>query len=72
MYHDAFLASGKGMLDFEPDMKRINPDIFIVNYDGHTQIKRICAGSWVSSMLFLTGSRNRDCLPDQVPVPRGI
>ena len=29
--HDAFLASGSGMLDFEPDMKRIKPDIFIVN-----------------------------------------
>ena len=24
------------MLDFEPDMKRIKPDIFIVNHDGHT------------------------------------
>ena len=37
--YDAFLASGKGMLDFEPDMKRINPDIFIVNYDGHSKDK---------------------------------
>ncbi len=34
--HDAFLASGNGMLDFEPDMRKIRPDIFIVNYDGHT------------------------------------
>jgi len=33
---DAFLASGKGMLDFEPDVIRIGPDIFIVNHDGHT------------------------------------
>ena len=32
----AFLAAGSGMLDFEPDMKRIKPDIFIVNSDGHT------------------------------------
>ena len=37
--HDAFLASGSGMLDFEPDLKRIKPDIFIVNYDGHTPEK---------------------------------
>jgi cytidyltransferase-like protein len=33
--HDAFLASGTGLLDFEPELKRINPDIFIVNRDGH-------------------------------------
>jgi cytidyltransferase-like protein len=33
---EAFLASGSGMLDFEPDMERIKPDIFIVNSDGHT------------------------------------
>jgi cytidyltransferase-like protein len=37
--HDAFLATGTGMLDFEPDLKRIKPDIFIVNHDGHTPDK---------------------------------
>ncbi len=37
--HDAFLASGMGMLDFEPDLKRIKPDIFVVNQDGHTTDK---------------------------------
>ena len=31
--HDAFLASGNGILDFEPDIKRVNPDILIVNHD---------------------------------------
>ena len=35
----AFPATGSGMLDFEPDMKRIKPDIFIVNSDGHTAEK---------------------------------
>lgn len=34
--HDAFLASGMGMLDFEPDLKRLKPDIFVVNHDGHS------------------------------------
>ena len=29
------------MLDFEPDMERIKPDIFIVNSDGHTTEKEI-------------------------------
>jgi cytidyltransferase-like protein len=37
--HDAFLGSGSGMLDFEPDMRRLKPDIFIVNYDGHSAAK---------------------------------
>ena len=37
--HDAFLGSGMGMLDFEPDLKRLKPDIFIVNQDGHTSDK---------------------------------
>jgi len=41
--HDAFLASGMGMLDFEPDLKKIKPDIFVVNRDGHTPDKeRLC------------------------------
>jgi cytidyltransferase-like protein len=33
--HDAFLGSGTGMLDFEPDLRRMKPDIFVVNSDGH-------------------------------------
>lgn len=37
--HDAFLATGMGMLDFEPDLKKIKPDVFVVNYDGHTPDK---------------------------------
>lgn len=41
--HEAFVSSGRGMLDFEEDMKRIQPDIFIVNTDGYTDGKaRIC------------------------------
>lgn len=35
----AFIASGHGMLDFEPDIAKIKPDIFIVNSDGHTREK---------------------------------
>ena len=37
--YEAFLASGSGMLDFEPDIQRIKPDIFIVNHDGNTPDK---------------------------------
>ena len=28
---EAFVASGAGILDFEPDLGRIKPDIFVVN-----------------------------------------
>ena len=41
--HEAIISSGTGMLDFEPDMIRIKPDIFIVNRDGHTSAKeKLC------------------------------
>ena len=36
---DAFLASGTGLLDFAPDMKKLKPDIFVVNHDGHSADK---------------------------------
>ncbi len=36
---DAFLASGTGLLDFEPDLRKLKPDIFIVNHDGHSKEK---------------------------------
>jgi cytidyltransferase-like protein len=37
--HDAILGSGEGLLDFEPDLKRLKPDRFVVNSDGHTPEK---------------------------------
>jgi cytidyltransferase-like protein len=41
--HDAFLATGMGMLDFEPDLKRVKPDIIVVNHDGHNPEKeKLC------------------------------
>jgi len=37
---EAHIASGSGMLDFEPDIKILRPDIFVVNSDGYTEGKR--------------------------------
>jgi cytidyltransferase-like protein len=37
--HDAFLGSGIGVLDFEPDIIRLQPDVFVVNHDGHSAEK---------------------------------
>ncbi len=37
---DAFISQGSGMLDFLPEFETIQPDIFIVNDDGHTPDKQ--------------------------------
>jgi cytidyltransferase-like protein len=37
---EAIIASGNGMLDFEPELRKLGPDIFIVNEDGDTAGKR--------------------------------
>lgn len=36
---EAWVNSGSGVLDFVEDMKRLQPDIFFVNSDGHTPAK---------------------------------
>lgn len=39
----AFISRGSGMLDFEPEMREIQPDLFIVNEDGNIPEKqRLC------------------------------
>ena len=48
----ANIASGSGMLDFEPDMKELKPDIFLVNSDGFTpDKKRICEENGVELVV---------------------
>ncbi|WP_347840645.1 adenylyltransferase/cytidyltransferase family protein [uncultured Draconibacterium sp.] len=48
----ANVASGSGMLDFEPDMKELKPDIFVVNSDGFTEgKKRICEENGVELLV---------------------
>jgi cytidyltransferase-like protein len=40
---DAWVNSGAGLLDFEPELRRLHPDIFFVNEDGHSPDKeKIC------------------------------
>jgi hypothetical protein len=36
----AFVASGSGFLDVEPEIERIGPDIYLVNQDGDRLEKR--------------------------------
>ena len=40
---DAWINSGSGLLDFEDELRRLQPDIFFVNEDGYTpDKKRLC------------------------------
>jgi len=40
---EAFVLSGSGLLDFEPDLKRLKLDRFVVNFDGHDEKKeKLC------------------------------
>jgi cytidyltransferase-like protein len=34
------LSQGMGLLDFEDDLRQIQPDVFVVNEDGHTEQKQ--------------------------------
>jgi len=36
---DAWINTGSGIMDFEEDMIRFRPDVFVVNEDGHTPYK---------------------------------
>ncbi|MDD4921060.1 MAG: adenylyltransferase/cytidyltransferase family protein [Bacteroidales bacterium] len=41
---DAWVNAGSGILDFEDDLRRFNPDLFVVNEDGHSPAKeKLCA-----------------------------
>ena len=40
---DAWINSGSGILDFQEEIKRLRPDVFFVNSDGHSPLKeRFC------------------------------
>ncbi|HZH73646.1 MAG TPA: adenylyltransferase/cytidyltransferase family protein [Mariniphaga sp.] len=36
---DAFVNSGKGIIDFEDELRKLKPDIFVVNEDGYSPAK---------------------------------
>ncbi|MGB1287192.1 MAG: adenylyltransferase/cytidyltransferase family protein, partial [Aggregatilineales bacterium] len=42
---EAFVSSGSGLLDFEPELRARQPDIFVVNQDGNTPQKRVLCES---------------------------
>ncbi|HDR52905.1 MAG TPA: cytidyltransferase [Mariniphaga anaerophila] len=38
---DAFINKGRGMMDFEQELHRLKPDIFVVNEDGYSPAKKM-------------------------------
>jgi cytidyltransferase-like protein len=62
---EAMIATGRGILDFEPELRRLRPDIFIVNEDGDTTEKaRLCRELGVEYIV-PDGSRTRITCPFQ-------
>jgi len=57
---EAFIAGGRGMLDFEPDLQRLRPDFFVVNQDGHTTEKEALCREYGVAYIVL----------ERVPEPR--
>jgi cytidyltransferase-like protein len=39
MVKDAWINSGNGFIDFLPELQKLQPDIFFVNNDGHSNLK---------------------------------
>ncbi len=37
--HEVHISSGSGYLDFLPELEKIKPDLFVVNFDGHSAEK---------------------------------
>jgi cytidyltransferase-like protein len=77
--HEAQLSGGSGMLDFEPDLLELQPDVFVVNEDGHTDAKRaLCEANEVEYVVLprvpkpglparSSSGIKRDLAEDEVP-----
>ncbi len=49
---DAFIGTGTGLLDFEPELRRLKPDYLIVNEDGQAEEKRaLCESLGVTYLV---------------------
>lgn len=50
--HRAFISAGSGILDFEAEMRQIQPDFMVVNHDGDAPEKRqLCAALGVEYVV---------------------
>ena len=63
----AFIASGSGYLDVEPEIDRIRPDIYLVNQDGDRPEKRNSAARTACNIWCCNACRRTACLPAKAP-----
>ena len=49
---DAFINSGSGIMDFVPNLEELKPDVFVVNEDGASEMKReFCEGRGIEYIV---------------------
>ncbi len=60
---EAFLAAGSGTLDFADDLRRVRPDRFVVNADGHAPAKEDLCRSLGIEYLVLPRTPGRRLAP---------
>ncbi len=70
--HQAFISSGSGMLDFEQEMRDVQPDIFVVNEDGDLAEKqKLCATLGIEYVV-LSRDPHHDLKPRSTTALRDI
>ena len=62
-FSDAFIASGSGYLDVEPDIERIKPDIYLVNADGDRPENANFVVRTACNIWCCNACRRKACLP---------
>jgi cytidyltransferase-like protein len=81
---DAFISRGSGLLDFEAELREMQPDYFVVNFDGDTPEKRqLCLELGIEYVVLerkpyaglagrsTTALRRRDYLPYRIDLAGG-
>jgi cytidyltransferase-like protein len=81
---DAFVSRGSGILDFETELREMQPDYFVVNADGHIPEKRdLCKQLGIEYVILerkpyfglearsTTDLRQRDSLPYRIDLAGG-
>ena len=61
---ESFVATGSGILDYEPEMVRVRPDYFVVNHDGFDEGKQKLCDKYGVELVVL------DRIPEEGLPPR--
>lgn len=69
---DAFISKGSGLLDFLPEFQVIQPDIFIVNEDGHTPDKEELCRQYGAEYVILKREPHEGLTPRSTTTLRTI